>query len=83
MSAIRTWTLPHRLLERAIEQLRRGDTHYVAAAGRPALREAIARSHRARTGQEVTADNVVYLAGAQNALFAASHDSRRRRATRS
>ncbi|MGH8306362.1 MAG: pyridoxal phosphate-dependent aminotransferase, partial [Steroidobacteraceae bacterium] len=63
---------PAPVLERAIEQLRRGDTHYVAAAGRPALREAIARTHLTRTGQAVTADNVVYLAGAQNALFAAS-----------
>jgi len=63
---------PAPVLERAIEQLRRGDTHYVAAAGRWALRQAIARSHAARTGQAVTAENVVYLAGAQNALFVAS-----------
>ncbi|HWZ65128.1 MAG TPA: pyridoxal phosphate-dependent aminotransferase [Steroidobacteraceae bacterium] len=63
---------PAPVVERAIEQLRGGDTHYVAAAGRPALREAIARSHEARTGQAVQAQNVVYLAGAQNALFAAS-----------
>lgn len=63
---------PAPVLERAIEQLRRGDTHYLPAAGRPALRQAIARSHAARTGQEVGAENVVYLAGAQNALFVAS-----------
>jgi len=63
---------PAPVLERAVEQLRRGDTHYVAAAGRPAVREAIARAHESRTGQAVRADNVVYLAGAQNALFAAS-----------
>jgi len=63
---------PAPVLERAIEQLRRGDTHYVAAAGRPAVREAIARTHESRTGQAVRADSVVYLAGAQNALFAAS-----------
>jgi len=63
---------PAPVLERAIEQLRSGDTHYVAPAGRPALREAIARSHERRTGQPVSAANVVFLAGAQNALFAAS-----------
>ena len=63
---------PAPVLERAIAQLRAGDTHYVAAAGRPALREAIARAHHERTGQAVQAENVVYLAGAQNALFAAS-----------
>lgn len=63
---------PAPVLERAIEQLRRGDTHYVAAAGRPEVRQAIARAHSARTGQAVGAENVVYLAGAQNALFVAS-----------
>jgi aspartate/methionine/tyrosine aminotransferase len=63
---------PAPVLERAIEQLRRGDTHYVAAAGRPELRQAIAATHAARTGQQVGAENVVYLAGAQNALFVAS-----------
>ena len=63
---------PAPVLERAIEQLRRGDTHYVAAAGRLEVRQAIARAHAARTGQAVGAENVVYLAGAQNALFVAS-----------
>jgi aspartate/methionine/tyrosine aminotransferase len=60
------------VLERAIERLRAGDTHYTPAAGRRPLREAIAASHRARTGQQVDADNVIFLAGAQNALFCAS-----------
>jgi len=63
---------PAPVLERAIEQLRRGDTHYVPPAGRLGVRQAIARAHAARTGQAVGAENVVYLAGAQNALFAAS-----------
>jgi aspartate/methionine/tyrosine aminotransferase len=63
---------PAPVLERAIDALRGGDTHYVAAAGRPALRAAIARAHQSRTGQSVSAGNVVYLAGAQNALFVAS-----------
>ncbi|HYB33876.1 MAG TPA: pyridoxal phosphate-dependent aminotransferase [Steroidobacteraceae bacterium] len=63
---------PAPVIERAIAQLRSGDTHYVTAAGRLALREAIARAHRARCGQPVDAQNVVYCAGAQNALFVAS-----------
>ena len=63
---------PAPVLERAIAQLRAGDTHYVAAAGRPALRQAIARAHTARTGQTVSADQAVFVAGAQNALFVAS-----------
>ncbi len=63
---------PAPVVERAIEGLRAGDTHYTPATGRQHLREAIARAHRARTGQPVDAANTIFLAGAQNALFVAS-----------
>jgi aspartate/methionine/tyrosine aminotransferase len=63
---------PAPVLERAIERLRAGDTHYTPATGRQHLREAIAQAHRARTGQPAQADNVIFLAGAQNALFVVS-----------
>lgn len=63
---------PAPVIERAIAAMRSGDTHYAAAAGRLELRAAIARAHATRSGQRVTADNVVYFAGAQNALFVAS-----------
>lgn len=63
---------PQPVLERAIEALRGGDTHYTPVPGRDQLREAIARAHRERTGQAVDAANVIFLAGAQNALFIAS-----------
>ena len=63
---------PPPVLERAIEALRAGDTHYTPVPGRDQLREAIARAHRERTGQAVEAANVIFLAGAQNALFIAS-----------
>src|SRR6202049_920212 len=63
---------PAPVLERAIERLRAGDTHYTPAPGRQDLRAAIAAAHGARTGQPVTADNVIFLAGAQNALFVTS-----------
>jgi arginine:pyruvate transaminase len=63
---------PAPVLERAIERLRAGDTHYTPATGRQHLRAAIAAAHRARTGQTVDAGNVVFLAGAQNALFVTS-----------
>jgi len=63
---------PAAVIVRAIECLRAGDTHYTPAAGRPALRAAIAQAHRARSGQAVSGDNVVYFAGAQNALFVTS-----------
>ena len=52
--------------------MRGGDTHYTAVAGREPLRAAIAQAHARRTGQPVEADNVIFLAGAQNALFTAS-----------
>ena len=64
--------MPAPVLDRAIETLRAGDVRYTPAAGRPALRAAIAQTHRRRTGQMVDADNVIFLSGAQNALFAAS-----------
>jgi arginine:pyruvate transaminase len=63
---------PAPVVERAIECLRAGDTHYTPATGREHLREAIAAAHHARTGQSVDAANVIFLAGAQNALFATS-----------
>jgi len=63
---------PVPVVDRAVERLRAGDTHYTPAPGRPALRHAIARAHAARTQQAVTAENVIVLAGTQNALFVAS-----------
>lgn len=63
---------PPSVIDRAIEGLRAGDLRYTPASGRRPLLEAIARAHMARTGQAVSAENVVYLAGAQNALFVAS-----------
>jgi aspartate/methionine/tyrosine aminotransferase len=63
---------PEPAVERAITQLRSGDTHYTPAGGRQALRDAIAKAHTERTGQVVSANNVVCLAGTQNALFVAS-----------
>jgi len=63
---------PAPALERGIERLRARDVRYTAAAGRPAVRAAIAAAHAQRTGQPVTADNAIFLSGAQNALFTAS-----------
>jgi aspartate/methionine/tyrosine aminotransferase len=63
---------PAPVLERAIESLRAGDIRYTPAAGRSSLRQAIAQAHTRRTGQAADADNVIFLSGAQNSLFAAS-----------
>lgn len=63
---------PAPVLERMIERLHTGDIRYTPAAGRMALRQEIALAHARRCGQAVTAENVIFLSGAQNALFAAS-----------
>jgi aspartate/methionine/tyrosine aminotransferase len=63
---------PQLVIERAVELLRAGDTHYTPGPGREAFRREVARVHTARTGQPVDVSNVVCLPGTQNALFAAS-----------
>ena len=63
---------PAPVLQRMIERLQAGDVRYTPAAGRMPLREAIARAHTVRSGQAVSADNVIFLSGAQNALYTAS-----------
>ena len=63
---------PAAALARAIECLRGGDLRYTPAAGRAGLRDAIAAAHSRRTGQKVAAQNVIFLSGAQNALYTAS-----------
>jgi aspartate/methionine/tyrosine aminotransferase len=63
---------PPAALDCAIAKLRAHDVRYTPAAGRMAVREAIARAHTQRTGQKVGAANAIFLSGAQNALFSAS-----------
>jgi aspartate/methionine/tyrosine aminotransferase len=63
---------PDAVIERAVERLRGGDTHYTPSKGRNPLREAIAAAHTERTGQPVKAENAIFLSGTQNALFVAS-----------
>ena len=63
---------PGPVVDKAIERLRAHDTHYTESGGRQPLREAIAAAHLERTGQPVTAENVIFLNGAQNGLFVAA-----------
>jgi aspartate/methionine/tyrosine aminotransferase len=65
------FSTPETIVDTAVRALRGGDTHYTDIPGRPALRAAIARDHVERGGAPVAADNVIVLAGAQNALFSA------------
>lgn len=63
---------PEPVTARAVAALRAGDTHYTDVAGRPHLRQAIARHLTIEGGAPVGPANVVVVAGAQNGLFAAS-----------
>jgi len=63
---------PAPIVERAVQAMHAGDTHYTPAGGREPLRLAIAGLHAARTGQHVGPERVTVLSGGQNALFAAS-----------
>lgn len=61
---------PEPVVEKALQAMREGDTHYTSISGHESLREIIAERHRERTGQLVDAHNVITTSGAQNALFA-------------
>lgn len=63
---------PPPIVDAAIAALRNGRTHYGDVVGDHALRAAIAERHRATTGQQVGAENVVVMAGAQCALYSAA-----------
>ena len=63
---------PDAVMDRAVEAMRSGDTHYAAVNGREPLRRAIADQHSKITGQTFGPENVCVYAGAQNALYAAT-----------
>lgn len=60
---------PLPIVQAAIDSLLAGNTHYADVRGKRSLRDAIARRHQARSGQAVTSEQVIVLAGAQCALF--------------
>jgi len=61
---------PDGVIDKAIQAMREGDTHYTSILGHTELREAIAERHRRNSGQAISAANVITTSGAQNALFA-------------
>ncbi len=63
---------PDPMVQAAVAALQHGDTHYTEVPGRPELRQAIAAWHQRKTGQAVSADNVIVVQGAQNGLFCAA-----------
>ena len=60
---------PAPIVQAAIDSLLAGNTHYADVRGKRTLRDTIARRHQARSGQAVTSEQVIVLAGAQCALF--------------
>ncbi|MEO1066580.1 MAG: aminotransferase class I/II-fold pyridoxal phosphate-dependent enzyme [Pseudomonadota bacterium] len=63
---------PTPIVERAVQALRAGDTHYAEVRGREPLRRAIADQMNRLGGPSYGPDNITCLAGTQNALFASS-----------
>lgn len=68
---------PEPIIDAAIAALRAGDTHYAQIPGRPSLRKVIAEEVMRVSGvpaasYTVTENNVMVLAGTQNALFASA-----------
>ncbi|WP_460123411.1 pyridoxal phosphate-dependent aminotransferase [Pseudomonas sp. S2_C03] len=60
---------PGPIVHAAIDSLLAGDTHYPPVRGTQGLRNTIARRHRLRSGQEVSAEQVVVMPGAQCAVY--------------
>ncbi|MBZ9783828.1 aminotransferase class I/II-fold pyridoxal phosphate-dependent enzyme [Pseudomonas sp. REP124] len=60
---------PQPIVRAAIDSLEAGDTHYPPVRGTQGLRDSIARSHRLRSGQAVSAEHVVVFPGAQCAVY--------------
>ena len=60
---------PAAVLDRAVDSMRAGRTRYSGGQGEPAARRAIAAHLTRRSGLLVTADDIVYTAGTQNALY--------------
>lgn len=66
---------PEPIVEAAVNALRAGDTHYTEIPGRAPLREAIAEEMMRVSGSDsyrVGAENIMVMAGTQNALFGSS-----------
>ena len=59
---------PSNIVEAAVDALHAGQTHYTAASGILAVREAAARYVSRRTGVDVAYDNVVLVPGSKNIL---------------
>lgn len=60
---------PEHVCRAATDAMAAGDTHYVASAGTPKLRAAIARKLKVDNGIDVDVDSIIVTPGAKSALF--------------
>lgn len=60
---------PRHIVEACYTATLAGETHYTAAAGTPALREAVAEKFRCENRLDVTADDIVVANGAKQIIF--------------
>ncbi len=60
---------PAAVLDTAITALRNGRTKYSVGQGEPGVLRSIAAHYTRRSGMETSADQVVYMAGTQHALY--------------
>jgi len=60
---------PDAVIDKALQAMREGDTHYTSILGHDELRESIARQHPSSSGQVIDASKIITTSGAQNALF--------------
>lgn len=58
------------LLAACVSAIHGGRTRYAGGQGEPALLDALAERYTARTGRDITRDNVIALPGTQTGLFA-------------
>lgn len=65
------FSTPEHIVEAAVKALREGHHGYTDARGIPAVREGVARYTHARTGVEVSPDNVLIVPGGKVTMFAA------------
>ncbi len=61
---------PAAIMDMVANRMRAGRTHYSNGRGEPEVLAAIARKYSRRTGRTIATDQVVFLPGAQTALFA-------------
>ena len=64
---------PPRIVEKAIESLRSGRTHYSPSQGERGFLEAVAAKYSFRSGRSISPDQAIFMPGSHTALYAMCH----------